>query len=244
MKTVTKLLRGLIKMQEFIEAFRQTSCYRAIIQKENVVTVYIAGSRACDAVDERSDYDIQIITTDGEYEDVSKKYYLTWRGVKVHWYISPIHELTKWSKYKLMRYGGINALRYYRPELVIYENPKYADMLRALYDCRNEISDISIYHFYYHEKRYIDRILDAGEILECHHSKRIYHLCLSSYLITGDEVDKDFLRSIKRIRWQPVPEEYKRLAVERLRKLKECVESPDILLRINPERSIDEILNG
>lgn len=231
-------------MQAFIEAFRQTSCYRAIVQQENVVTVFIGGSRACDIVDERSDYDLQVITTGGEYEDVSKKYYLTWRGVKVHWYIIPIPELTKWGSYNLMRYGGINALRCYSSRVVVYENPKYADVLQAICDHRDEISNIGIYHFYYHAKSYIDRILDVGEILECHHSKRIYHLCFSSYLITGDEIDKDFLRSIKRIRWQPVPEEYKRLAVDRLRKLKACVESSDILLRINPERSIDEILNG
>lgn len=230
-------------MQTFIEAFRQTSYYHTIIQKENVVAVYIAGSRAFDIVDERSDYDLQVITMDGEYEDVSKKYYLTWRGVKVHWYTVPIPELTKYGHYDSMRYVGINALRHYRPELVIYENPKYADILQAIYDHRDEISNIGIYYFYYYAKSYIDRILDAGEILECHHSKRIYHLCIASYLITGDEMDKDFLLSIKRIRWQPVPEEYKRLAVERLRKLKECIESPDILLRINPERSIDEILN-
>lgn len=231
-------------MQEFIEAFRQTSYYRSIVERENVVAVYIAGSRACDTIDERSDYDIQVLTMNGEDEDVSKKYYLTWRGVKVHWYTLSIPELTKWSKYDLMRYGGINALRHYRPELVIYENPKYADILQAFYDHRDEISDIGIYHFYYYAKPYIDSILDAGEILECHYSKRIYHLCLSSYLIAGDEVDKDFLRSIKRIRWQPVPEEYKQLAVERLRKLKECIESPDILLRINPERSIEDVLSS
>lgn len=231
-------------MQEFIEAFRQTSYYRQIIEREGIVAVLIGGSRALGLADERSDYDLTVITMGGEYEDVSKKYYLTWRGVKVHWYIIPIHELTKWSKYDLLRYCGINALRCYRPELVIYENPKYADVLQAIYDHRDEISNIGIYHFYYHEKSHIDRILDAGEILECHYSKRIYHLCFSSYLITGDEIDKDFLRSIKRIRWQPVSEEYKRLAVERLRKLKECIESPDAFARINPERSIDEILNG
>lgn len=231
-------------MQEFIEAFRQTSYYRSIIERDGIVAVVMGGSRALGLADERSDYDICVITTSGELDDVMQKHYLTWRGVKVHLYINPIPKLFELSELGYFRLVGNNNMQFMSSENMIYENPKYADTLQTLYDHRNEISDISSYHFYYLEKQYIDDILDANNISEHHHSKKLYHLCVSSYLITGDEMDKDFLLSIKRIRWQPVPEEYKRLAIERLRKLKECIESPDILLRINPERSIDEILNG
>lgn len=212
-------------MQKFIEEFRQTPYYAALIAPENVIAIFVAGSRACGTNDERSDYDLQILTADDndEFDDVGKRCYLRWNGVYVHWYITSISLWAKPGHYTLTLYGALNAIMLARPEAVIYENPKYPDALSLLRNYVAEIYDAAVYSFYRWAEEYINDILSAGEIPERLYSKKIYHLCLSSYLLTGDEPDVEFLRKIKRIRWQPVSDEHKQLAIRRLQKLKDNV---------------------
>lgn len=212
-------------MQEFIEEFRQTPYYDALIAPENVIAIFVTGSRACGTNDERSDYDLQIITADdkGKFDDVGKRCYLRWNGIFVHWYITPLSLWAKPEYNSLFLYGGVNALMLVRPEAVIYENPKYPDALSTLRRQVAEIYDAAVCNFYHWAERYINEILSVGEIPERLYSKKIYHLCLSSYLLTGDDPDIEFLRKIKRIRWQPVSDEHNQLAVRRLQKLKDTV---------------------
>lgn len=228
-------------MQEFMNAFRQTSYYRDLIEPDNVVGLFVGGSRAVGTAVEHSDYDLILLTTDGTYIDADKKHHLRWRGVKVHWYTVPLLGLLNFDSYDILRYCGLVPLRHFSQELAIYTNPAHEAELNALYAHRDKITMLGMYYFYRYAEQYVNEILTAGEILESHYSKKIYHLCLASYELTGDNKDVDFLRSIKRIYQQPVSDEYKDLAIERLQMLKEYADRYAELSNIDLEKLYTEI---
>ena len=72
--------------------------------------------------------------------------------------------------------------------------------------------------------------------------KYLYHLCTSSYYLLEEEINKDFLRELKRIREQPVTEEYKQLAIKRLKLYKDYIEAHPIDFEIASENLFKELL--
>lgn len=216
-------------MEEFINSFKNTSYYQRFFNTSEVLLICLGGSMCTGITDERSDYDITIITLDGDdYIDASAHEYLMYKSKKVHWYYRSIKHLFDGEHTNSKVYVGTMLLRNIREDLIIYENPKYSDMLQRLYDIKDKLSDLGIYRLFEIQKAYISEVLNEGAVLEKHHTKYLYHLCLASYYLTGEEPEKDFLRAIKRIRWQPVSDEYKNLAVERLRIYKDYVEANPI----------------
>lgn len=206
-------------MTTFITEFVNTSYYKQLIASEDTVAVIIGGSQAPGIVDEHSDYDLIVLTRSGSWVDVSRKYYLTYKDMKVHWYLVPLDRLTVFEEQGLLRLSGLNSLRNLRSELFIYTNPVYDQQVNLLYLHINEIADAGVYWLVKTNYDFIHDIVQSGKILEHNYSKRIYHLCLASYQIYREPFDVKFLLSIKRIRWQPVSDEYKQLAVVRLKKL-------------------------
>ena len=215
-------------MTEFIEAFKNTSYYKTLIGSAEIVCIYIGGSMCCGITDERSDYDLVILTLDNEYIDASKYEYLRYKDKKVHWYYRPIEHIVRLDTKDMKAAIGTVILKGFRDECIIYKNPKYIDVIDNLYDTKDDISDLGARHLFEIKKEYIDDILAEGKILEKHYSKHLYQLCLASYYLLHNDPDKDFLISLKRIRWQPVSDEYKKLAVDRLKIYKDYIENNPI----------------
>lgn len=211
-------------VNEFIHDLKNSSYYGKLFERPNVLAIYISGSVCAGTTDDRSDYDIDIFTLDGDHIDESKYEYLMYKGRKVHWYYFPICELFNPKCTGLNLLGPI-LLRNFSKDLVIYENPKYIDELNKLYSVKDTISLMAIYNLFNEHKTYIEEVLRAGAILEKHHTKYLYHLCLASYYLANEPLDKEFLRVIKRIRWQPVSNKYKALAIERLKIYKNYIET-------------------
>lgn len=214
-------------MKEFIEKFKQTSYYSRLFNTE-IIGIYLLGSRCTDIVDERSDYDITIITLNGEgIVDASKHEYLIYHGKKVHWYYRSLKDLygTDDSYEHGNGYVGAMLTRNICKDVTIYENPKYSEQLQELHSNKFKISNSAIFRLYNELEEYINDVISEKEILEKHYTKFLSHLCLASYYLSNEEPDKDFLRSIKRIKWQPVSEEYKQLAVKRLEVLKQEIKN-------------------
>lgn len=185
---------------EFIEAFKNTPYYQKLFESREVLAIYVMGSRSVGIIDERSDYDLVIITLDGEYLDASDYRYLVYNGKKVHWYYFPIEILFDLHFGREPKILCPIQLRNICEELVIYENPKYIDILHSLYRNKDKMSLMAMYRFFEAQQGYINEVLNEGRILEKHHTKYLYHLCVASYYLTGEELDKDFLRVLKRIR--------------------------------------------
>lgn len=226
---------------EFINAFKKTSYYQELFNNYEIVCMFLLGSRCVGIIDEISDYDIAIITLNGDYIDISKDKYLTYKGVKVHWYFRPIKEIFSAKNNHLDLLCSIQ-LRNVRDDLIIYENPNYKSLLSRLCKVKNKLSTLGIYRLFEVELNYINDILSTGEILEKHYRKTLYHLCTSSYYLLEEEINKDFLRELKRIKEQPVSDEYKQLAIKRLKLYKDYIEAHPIDFKIASENLLKELL--
>lgn len=224
-------------MKQFIESLKCTSYYNKFFERGEVIAIYILGSRSIGIIDEQSDYDIVVITTDGEIEDPSNIEYLKYQGRKVHWYFRPITTLLSIHLKDLKGHLCPMQLRNLHEGLVIYSNPKYKTLLDVLNNIKNELSVLGAYTFYMAKEKYIAKILADQQILESSYSKILYHLCWASYYLTNEEPNEPFLASIKRIKWRPVPQEYKDLAVQRLQIYKNYIDN-------NPLDIVTEIQNA
>lgn len=226
-KTVMNLyLRGVVNIKEFINAFKNTSYYKELFNvSTEILGIFLLGSRAVGITDEHSDYDIVILTLDGDYIDASKYEYLKYGEQKVHWYYQPINKLFQknFDDNQLMMLCPIQ-LKHLSSSLTIYENPKYTELLSRLYTIKDKISTIGIYQLFDKKQNYIEDILCKEEVLETAYSKFLYHLCLASYYLLGESPNKTFLKTLKRIKWVPVPNEYKELAIQRLKLSKAYIE--------------------
>lgn len=205
-------------MTDFIKAFKNTSYYRNIFKYADteIILIYIGGSRNSGLTDERSDYDIIVLTLDGDFIDVSSYEHLKYRDTKVHWYYQPINILYKADKSYILSTMGVLLLKNLCDDLIIYENPKYKDLINNLLAMKEKVSSLGAYRLFDIHKELVNKVITEGKLIEEHYTKFLYHLCLASYYIMKEEPDKDFLKSLKRIRWAPVSEEYKQLAVDRL----------------------------
>ena len=105
-------------------------------------------------------------------------------------------------------------------DTILYQNKEYESQINELLSEKETISNNSCKALYNRLKELVDNIISDNAISEKNYTKMIYHLCLSAYYLNVDEPDISFLKKIKRIRWQPVSDEYKILAVERLKILK------------------------
>ena len=208
----------MLDLKTFKQQLQQTSYYKNMFNcNETILGIYILGSQATQILDERSDIDIVILIKDGCYRDMSDTEYLTYNGVKVHWYYAPISQLFDIDNLS-KRLSVLTALQfhYLRPELIIYENNKYLHILQYLYNNSKLIFQYAAYGFYNQHKDYINKLLNQRAVFEEDHTKFLYHLCLVSDELNNICVDRNLLLTLKRIRWQPVPETYKQAAIIKL----------------------------
>jgi hypothetical protein len=221
-------------LKKFIEAFKKTSYYKELFNSSSeILAIFMLGSMSTGIIDEDSDYDIVIITLDGAYIDSSKYEHLKYMSRKVHWYYKSIKDLFDAGHNYGMRYIGMMQIRNICKDLIIYENPKYINILHRLYCLKDIIGNAGMYGLFNSKRSLVNDILTNGKILEKHYTKFLYHLCLASYYLMEEEPDKDFLRELKSIKLKPVSDEYKQLAVERLKLCKTYIETNDGINNIN-----------
>lgn len=213
-------------MSDFVQNFRKTSYCANLIKcvPHEVMAIYLLGSSSSGIVDERSDYDIIILTNGGQFLDASGQEYITYKGKLVHWYYFPVEDLfiKEYSVLTLQIFTPI-YLRNICEDLIIYENPKYKEVLCKIYENKEWLSIFTSYSLFSLARKMIDEILEANRIFTKHYSKWLYHLCLVSYYLTSEQPDVEFLKALKRIRYTDVSEEHKQLAIQRLRIYKDFI---------------------
>ena len=221
-------------IKEFIQDFKNSPYYADLFKRGEVISIYVTGSHNVGITDNRSDIDVTVLMAEGQYWEASEIKYLSYKGKKVHWYFFPIKDLFDFY-YKELRILFPIQLRNLREEIVIFENPDYKETLEKLYNIKDQLSTLAMHHLYHMKEDYIQSIFEAGEILESHRSKYLYHLSLASYYLIGDEPDVNFLKAIRRIRWEYVSEEHKAKAFERLQLCTKYIEnnSIDVALELN-----------
>ena len=205
-------------MDTLMNDFKESEYYQRIFKNHKVVLLYVSGSRLYGVIDERSDYDLMAIVDDDISESCPNEFVMYEDSIKIHWYYHSLKSFKdstiNGSNFEIS--GGIQ-FRNINKDFILYQNKEYESEINKLLSEKNLISKNSSKALYYRYEKLVNEILSKNKIEEENYTKMIYHLCIASYYLNGDSPDIEFLKRIKRIRWQPVSDEYKNLAVERLR---------------------------
>jgi predicted nucleotidyltransferase len=184
-------------MKAFIEKFKQTKYYKDIVNiEEEIVLIYVGGSRCFGTDHEYSDYDITIITDGGIFRSAHQECFLRYNGKKVHWYYCPIEWFSHLYYEDIYNYIGALVPKYLDESTIIYKNPKYDNYLSKLKETSNKLSSNISRNLFKVEQKYIQKVLNKTEDLEDCPSKVLYYLVLASYEITNEQLDVDFLRRL------------------------------------------------
>ena len=90
---------------------------------------------------------------------------------------------------------------------------------------KNEIALSGAKLFYASQQQLVESICEKSRIDESDYTKFLGHLCVTSYYVLNEPIDKELVLKAKRIRWQPVTEEDKQKIIQRLLLLKNWAEN-------------------
>jgi hypothetical protein len=191
---------------------------------KDVIMVVIGGSRSTGIVDERSDFDIRVITAEDQDEVPHEA--LKWNGKRVHWYYNSIKQIFNLEgKSSIDKFGlGLTwRIDLDNPDDIIYKNPVHQPLIDFIIRRKHDISKFYFYSHFESLADYIDILTSSIYIRPEHYSKAIYQLCLSYYYLTGKQYDAEFLSSIKRISKNPTTAEQRLTALDYIRELKKFI---------------------
>lgn len=204
--------------EQFINDLKLSPYYERLFNGHEVVMIFLTGSRLIDMSDGRSDFDLMVLTNDEKREEYVSEF-LTYYSKKVHWHYVPITKLIANEDGNLLTCNGEVEFVGLNDQKIVYANPKYAKVISFLQDNKETVALVGAYGLVHFHDNLISRILSANEIKTEDHCKYIYHLCFASYVLLAEIPNRDFLKEIKRIRWRTISDEYKNLAIERIRLL-------------------------
>lgn len=210
-------------LNDFIKDFKASKFYVLLFGGYDVAMIYVAGSQLYGARDDRSDYDL-VVLVNGDCRNEPNEY-LTYKGKKVHWYWRNIDTFTETENTYPIRYYGNLLFGYISDDCIIYKNEKYANKINYLLEHKHEIALNGAKLFYESQVRLIEEICRKSRIDENNYTKLLGHLCVTSYYVLNEPIDASVVLPAKRIRWQPVDEDTKGKIIERLRLLKDFIET-------------------
>ena len=223
-------------MNDFITKLRTADCFYKYLLKDNVIGVYLAGSTCLGLDDEESDYDILILTDGDDHADISKEMYIKYKGKRFHWYYFPIKDLFNFFYSTDLRIlCPVQLFAFFRQN-VIYENPKFNDLLTSIEQIKFEISKLAIYSLFEAFDSLLNKIISQNNILQEDYTKYLYHLSYSACILLNKPFDTELLLEIKRIRRKSIEQQYKDQAVTLLKQGLEYIKA-------NPINYREELIN-
>ena len=184
----------------FIKDLQNSSFLDVIKNKQEVVGIYLAGSRSLGLYDDYSDYDIVVITKHS-LDNEEGIFALEYNDINVHWYYRSLDQIidgyTTQNKRELSHLSGVNLHNF--ENNIIYINPEYQNLINFIYQYKEKICKFKCWEFILTNNTYIN-VLVNQKITENDRTKFLYHLCVCYYLLFEKEFDVDFLNKLKRIR--------------------------------------------
>lgn len=205
-------------VKQIVNDIKSSQFLSRILDGHNVIMAFVYGSRLIDITDDKSDYDILVITDNNERPSHPQEQ-LTYDGIKVEWCYKPIESIID-SRREPRDHFASMQLAFLTEDAIIYENPVYADVIQLLKQRKDTIGHINAFILYEVMQERVYSILEEGTITKRNYTKMLYHLCYASYYLHGEAPNKEFLNAIKRIYEAPVKEEFINLAVARLAMLR------------------------
>ena len=171
-----------------------------IIFNYDVVCVFLAGSRSMNIIDERSDYDLVVITKD-KPEQEEGIFRLSYKDIAVHWYYRSleqiIHSISSQDTF-LSYISGINLFNIEKN--IIWINPIHKTKVNFILNNKEKLVYNSCWDFIFANPVFWDTI-KHNEIPRHCYNKYVYHLCNCYYILFNKDFEKEFLIKIKRLRW-------------------------------------------
>ena len=231
-------------LNDFISELKTCPYYDCIFNGHDVIMIYVAGSRLYGVTDSLSDYDLIVVVNEKKYTE--RNMYLTYEGKKVHWYYIPLKMILsmEMEQASALNFFGNTIFGFIDDDKVVYENPNYKNTISALKSEKYNIGLMGVATFYNSQTKHVEAVLSAGTVEKEQCSKLLSHLCVASYFVLGEEIGKDFITSVKRIRWQPVCDEYKQKIVERFRLLKEYLDKHPVDITSTSETIYAKIISN
>lgn len=215
--------------KNFIDEFKTTNFFKELCNKDNIIFIYIGGSRMWNIDDDISDFDICVfnsekydnpdnyILNDMKYKDVHGHFY--WDNI-YNSLLGPIGGL-KWYKcYRGITLGNI------KKDHILYLNPEYKKLMEYILNNQDNIFKISLYYSYKLQEECISSKCDLTTFdnINCR-PKYLAHFLLYSYRLTGEKIEYDFVKKIKRLDEKDLTEGDKKYVSERLKIIKEFADS-------------------
>lgn len=203
---------------------KQSEFFDRIVTPQTIC-VLVGGSRINGLVDERSDYDLTVISTETSDDGVIKEY-LMCEGKKIHWYNWRIYDLLNLENIKFpLFWVGLSKLYWLSEKDLVYVNPTYKEQFDSIFAEKEVIAKKAANLLCNHYQSLVCTIANDVTVQEDNYTKFLYQLCIASYviceqtLITDEE--KELLKQLKRIRWKPVSYKVKEYCVDRFKIIKE-----------------------
>ena len=214
-------------MKKFIKDLTSSKFYHKLFETDEVLMIWVGGSRIFKCVDDYSDYDIVVLTRDTC--DHHAKEYLRYHGEnKVHWYFNCIDTYFNPIGIVLSDYIALTQLNYIYDDAIIYKNSEYINLIDDFLSKQKLVARLGDILGYQYRKELIESVVSDGFISDRNKTKHLYMLCAMYYDITKQNLDIEFLTKIKRIRWQEIDEKYLKQCVDILGKFKDYMQNIDI----------------
>ena len=171
----------------------------------NTVAIALSGSRGIGVEGEYSDYDIVVITNDERVSlinsNLKTEYLLTKDGKKIHWYywyygdystISDEHAQNMYQELFIIFLNDENIIE-------IFDQEKYDNLVRN----KERIFLKGVESLYRKCRKSILDILSDNSKLKLKNTKDkiLYRLYFSEMILSGEELDKEFLKRIKSLEY-------------------------------------------
>lgn len=182
----------------FIKELQESKFFPYLFNNQDVVAIYLGGSRSNHICDELSDYDIIVLTKDSLMEEESL-FKLEYKGVTVHWYYRSLEQILNcWSTQntRLSYISGINFLN--MEENLIYANPEHQNLVDFIFNYKKEIVNYCCWEFVLSSFAFWNAI-STEKISQDNYNKYLYHLMICNCILFDKEFDIELLNKIKRI---------------------------------------------
>lgn len=197
---------------QLIKELKETS-YWNLIFKEDTKIAYFGGSELIGFKDERSDFDVMCITSNqprsNEYDE-----FLMWNDKKIHFIYHSIDEIET-RNLKGLGLTTLTQMQALKENNTVFLN-KNDKLLNMLLTKCDEYLEEGLVEMSRELSNLIEKIVTQNAINDEDKTKYLYHLVYAKRKYFKESIEEEYLRQLKRIRWQPVEDKYIQMCIEDL----------------------------
>lgn len=194
-------------MDSIISEAMSNSLFDVVTKGHDILAMYVGGSRLIGSGQDDSDYDLIVLT---KYESIRPREFLMYKGTsRIEWYYKDImdmcypYENVNSNKEYMFCLQGVQ-LKQLSYDGLVYVQSGCEDYVKAILSLKDDISKIACYTLAdYFSKQISEMVSTRKLVIEPRpyrfYYKYIYHLAYISYILKGEDVDFNLIKSLKRV---------------------------------------------